>query len=231
MDHPSDDEFPSVTNRLRSLLTPEEIQQGTARVAGCYQVAARALFFVLHRGSLGSLKVTSNVSMLPRGNELKPAVRLDCFLEARVPERECVCGGYIPALGTGESFNTYRQQNPYSRPIVVNPDCAECVRFSVAHLAIHYAAASSIEVLWPSFPFVWDSQSKVDQWFEEFSVLGPIKTDLLNRAKALSVQTVRRERKAIKELAIQLAAAEQPLDGRQAERVIRNNLVSAELLV
>jgi predicted phosphodiesterase len=94
MDIPNDYESPSVTERLRSLLTPEEFQQGSAHVAGCYQVAARALLLVLHGGSLSSLRVTSNVSMLPRGSELKPALRLDCFLGGRVPERECICGGH-----------------------------------------------------------------------------------------------------------------------------------------
>jgi hypothetical protein len=53
-----------------------------------------------------------------------------------------------------------------------------------------------------------------NRWFEEFSVLEPINTEVVDRAKILSAEIVSRERNAIKALAILLGDG-QRFSGRQ----------------
>jgi hypothetical protein len=69
----------------------------------------------------------------------------------------------------------------------------------------------------------------VDRWFEDIPVLSPIKAKLIGRAQKLSLEIVRRESKALQMLMVVLAFTDGSVDGTEAERIIKESLVSREL--
>ena len=205
----------------------EEMKRIGCRLTAAYYVAGRSLLAILRGGTLDSLVVISHPAMLPLGDKLSPAVRVNLSCEVRTPKWECTCGGYVPDLASKQTFQSYRELNPSSRTIVLGPDCAECRKFSVAHLEMLHAGPLSAEMFMPHFPIHMDVatvQSEEDQWFDEFSVLEQIREDVINRARNLSAQIVSCERNGIKAFAIRLAVQSETLDGREAESLLSNNL-------
>jgi len=78
-----------------------------------------------------------------------------------------------------------------------------------------------------------DSQfddAAVEDLFRQFSFHSTLKRILVNRAKAMAINIVSRERKAILELANKLEASGGKLTGNEAAEIIGRNLVSTELI-
>jgi hypothetical protein len=99
----------------------------------------------------------------------------------------------------------------------------------VTHLASIYAGARATGMLVPVLHDKRDSEfddAAVEDLFRQFSFHPTLKRKLVNRAKAMVIDIVMRERKAILELANKLEASGGRLPGNEAAEIIRLNLVS-----
>lgn len=117
--------------------------------------------------------------------------------------------------------------------ISVNANCKKCTDWIVTYLASIYAGARATSVLVCAFHDKRDSEfddAAVEDLFRQFPFHSTFKRKLVNRGKAMAIEVVTRERKAILELASKLGASGGRLTGSEAAEIIRRNLVSAELI-
>ena len=115
----------------------------------------------------------------------------------------------------------------------MNPNCKECTDRIVTHLASIYAGSRATRMYVPALHDNRDSQfddAAVEDLFRQVSFHSTLKRILVNRAKAMAINIVSRERKAILELANKLEASGGKLTGNEAAEIIGRNLVSTELI-
>lgn len=145
---------------------------------------------------------------------------------SRAKERECpVCKGYVrndppevDPTGTRSSISLKRH-------------CSECVDLIVTRLAAVYAGARATKTLTPAFHDQRDAQRDeldIADLFRQLPFPPAQRKSLIGRAKALAINTVFREQKAIMALAESLKAADGFLSGEDASEIIRENLVSID---
>jgi hypothetical protein len=142
-------------------------------------------------------------------------------------ERECpVCKGYV------RNYPPETDPTGTRSSISLNKDCKECVDLIVTRLSAVYAGARATKILTPAFHDQRDAQyDEVDiaDLFRQLPFPQAQRRSIINRAKALAINTVMRERKAINALAESLKVAGGFLGGEEASKIIRENLVNFEL--
>ena len=188
----------------------------------CCHEAGHALLRFLRGDTLLSIRVDIHSD----GDAAHPRPGLRGSSDSRAKERECSCGGYVrnhapevDPTGTGSAIS-------------LNPNCKECTDSIVTHLASIYAGARVTKVLVPALHDKRDAQfddAAVKDLFQKFPFHPTLKRQLVNRAKAMAIDTVIREQKAIRELARRLEASGGRLTGDEAGEIIRSNLVSTTL--
>jgi hypothetical protein len=175
----------------------------------------------------GDTLLSIRVDLHPDGEEANPRPGPRGSTDSRAKERECSCGGYVrnhapevDPTGTGSAIS-------------LNANCKDCTDSIVTHLASIYAAAQATKVLVPALHDKRDVQfddAAVEDLFRQLRFPPIVKRQLVNRAKALAIDTVVREQKAIRELANILEASGGNLTGDEAAEIIRRNLVSTTLI-
>jgi hypothetical protein len=189
----------------------------------CCHEAGHAVLRFLRGDTLLSIRV----DLHPDGEEANPRPGPRGSTDSRAKERECSCGGYVrnhapevDPTGTGSAIS-------------LNANCKDCTDSIVTHLASIYAAAQATKVLVPALHDKRDVQfddAAVEDLFRQLRFPPIVKRQLVNRAKALAIDTVVREQKAIRELANILEASGGKLTGDEAAEIIRRNLVSTTLI-
>jgi hypothetical protein len=189
----------------------------------CCHEAGHAVLRFLRGDTLLSIRVDIH----PDGEEANPRPGPRGCTDSQAKERECSCGGFVrnhapevDPTGTGSAIS-------------LNANCKDCTDSIVTHLASIYAAAQATKVLVPALHDKRDVQfdeAAVEDLFRQLRFPPIVKRQLVNRAKALAIDTVVREKKAIRELANILEASGGKLTGDEAAEIIRRNLVSTTLI-
>ncbi len=206
------------------------ILKGPADTYGCLHEAGHAVAHALRGDTLLSVHYWGEPRIDP---ELNLTVAQGGITIWRPRERECACGGFVRILGPDEFLSRFgRRPGSFACHVLLPPDCAQCVHHAVTYLAAIYAGSAATEFFMPQHhdpnASVFDDQNVV-RWFEDLPWLIPKKAELIDRAKISASRIVRRESKAITALAMMLAFTEGPVDGKEAERIIADNLVSESL--
>lgn len=144
----------------------------------------------------------------------------------RSGERTCVCG-----LGSVTNDVHSGDEDPKSA-ISVNASCNLCLDDFVRRLTAILVGGISTRCLVPEYHQERDGQfdkRQIEELFCSLPHLLPLKTKLLNQAKASAISLMQRERKAIDLIISALMSAEHnTLDGVKAEQIVKNALVSSD---
>ncbi len=195
----------------------------------CLHEAGQALLHFLRGDTLVSVSSREDYQL---DAEFSQPVEVGGAIRWRSPERKCACGGYTTPLEPEECIARYGDADAFACRIQLGPRCADCAHYAVTYLAALYAGRAATEFLMPNYPdpgICAMDDLAVDRWFEDIPVLSPIKAKLIGRAQKLSLEIVRRESKALQMLMVVLAFTDGSVDGTEAERIIKESLVSREL--
>jgi hypothetical protein len=151
----------------------------------------------------------------------------------RILDHQCNCGGFVHSLPGNQLLDGEEDGRGDQTYIVsLRPECLQCMRYTVTYLAAIYAGDAATECYMPQYDDPRESHFDdlaAERWFENLPWLTPHRDCLIRSARLLASAIVRREQKAITALSVLLACNDGPVEGREAERIIREHLVSGSL--
>ncbi len=203
---------------------------GPEATAGSLHEAGHSLFRVLRGDVLVSVWYRAEPHI---DRQLMKPVAGAGATKWQIRDHDCDCGGFVRPLPGNQFLDEEEQRNGFNAGLVsLRPQCPRCMHYAVTYLAAIYAGGAATECYMPKYHDPSDNyfdDRDTERWFENLPWLVPHKTQLIDRARILASEIVRREQKALMALCMLVAFNEGPVDGKDAERTIRDNLVSTSL--